>query len=82
MNQQIFKTLRLGDRLKTIFGDGTIVCFEDHTMHRRNVKMWYSSSFSGDGRIVVALDNPANWILSSSTNPHPYMFKSDILAIL
>jgi hypothetical protein len=29
-------------------------------LHRKNFKQWYSSSFSGEGRIVVALDDPKN----------------------
>jgi hypothetical protein len=60
MKLEIIKTLRLGDRVKTVLGDGTIICFEDHKLHRKNFKQWYSSSFSGEGRIVVALDDPKN----------------------
>ena len=81
MRKEILKTLRLGDRVETTFGLGTIVCFEDHGLHRKNHKLWISSSFSGDGRIVVALDNPENWFSRTSTNPHPYMFPSDIKKI-
>jgi len=80
MNKNIIKTLRLGERVKTKLGDGTIVCFEDHFYwYKQN---WLVSTFSGRGRIVVALDKPDNWILRCDSNPHPHMLPSDILAIL
>jgi len=73
--------LRLGDRVDTIFGMGTVVCFEDHDVHARHVHQWLVSSFGGNGRIVVALDNPKAWSLASAANPHPYLYKSDIHSV-
>jgi hypothetical protein len=76
MRKEILKALRLGDRVDTKFGAGTVVRFEDHSYWYKI--MWNQSTFSGDGRIVVALDNPDNWILRCDDNPHPFMMPSDI----
>lgn len=35
MRKEILKTLRLGDRVETTLGVGTVVCFEDHELHRK-----------------------------------------------
>lgn len=61
-----------------------VVAFE----HFKNIKSRaiLSSQYYKNDRIVVALDNPEKWILSSPENPHPhphpYMVWSDICKIL
>lgn len=81
MRMKELAQLRLGDRVYTVFGMGTVVCFEDHDIRARHIHHWLVSSFGGNGRVVVALDNPKAWILASATNPHPYLCKSDIHSV-
>ena len=82
MKKVDIKSLRLGDRVETVLGIATIVAFET-TLSKYVLKL-SSSPISADWyiRIVVALDEPKNWILASEKNPHPYMYESDIMRIL
>jgi len=75
------KSLRLGDRVSTELGDGTIVAFE--TIDMKNAVILLESSFKDRyTRIVVALDDDTKWRHHSPLQRHPFLISHSILKII
>lgn len=67
---------RLGDRVTTILGEGTIVGFEVFT--RAGNGLTVSRFTSHHSRIQVALDDQCGWIYNMHQR-HPFMIASDFV---
>ena len=75
------QNLKIGQRVSTKLGDGEVLGFEIFFDNGRKSAISYSSFPEGQvdtRRILVKLDNPSNWILSSEKQLHPYMMYLDI----
>lgn len=66
--------MMLGTRVNCKYGQGTVVGFE--VLGTR--KSWIESNYIASNRILVALDNTKNWILSTPDSPHPFMMTKDL----
>jgi hypothetical protein len=69
--------MRLGDRINTIYGWGTITGFERFSSVVRSMAI--DAHRYGEQRVVVALDDPARWVgRKYTTQRHPFMWGNDL----
>lgn len=86
MNNSNENCIRLGSRVRTIMGAGTVVGFECFrpSYYGYPSGVGVESTKQRDSRVVVALDDPSQWSLSYDKNGnrhHPYMANRDILEV-
>ena len=68
-----------GQKVQTVLGPGTVVGFETFDLKGFFCPLKEEDP-GGNSRVVVALDNPENWLGHGKlpTCPHPYFFRSDL----
>lgn len=69
-----------GQRVMTKpFGPGTVVGFEHFSSDGKKSFIGERTHELSSSRVVVQLDKPELWMLSSESHPHPYMLRSDFV---
>jgi hypothetical protein len=71
--------MRIGSRVSTKYGPGTISGFERITSVKSPVE--YPAEYAPGDRVAVRLDSPENWILSDSKSD-PYFYASELTPII
>lgn len=69
--------LTVGQRVMVVpLGPGTILGFEIFVDNGNRSAL--TDVDDGTGRVLVQLDVPGKWTLSSESQPHPYIYRSQL----
>lgn len=70
-------TLSVGQRVMVLpLGPGTILGFEIFVDNGKRSAI--TETDDGAGRVLIQLDVPGKWTLASETQPHPYIYRSEL----
>lgn len=70
------RPMKVGQRVMTKpFGPGEVLGFECFSGDGR--RSLVDDHDNGESRVLVKLDRPERWLLTSEKQPHPFMMRSD-----